>query len=319
MSKRLFKPAWWLPGPHLQTLWPTLCRKNIRNLELERERLELPDGDFVDLDWVGKSGPIVIILHGLEGSVHSPYAQGMLHAIVGQGWRGLFIHFRGCSGEPNRLPRSYHSGETQDLAWVVQAILKREPQIPIAAVGFSLGGNVLLKWLGETGSNNPLAAAVGVSVPFELTKASKHIQRGFSKLYQWHLLRCIRRRLKEKFAYQTLVLPYKSLQNVKTLWELDDIFTAPVHGFSSVDEYYSLSSSRQYLGKICVPTLLVQSKDDPFYSQDLLPNSHELSKQIQLELTTSGGHVGFISGNIPGRSEYWLEKRVPEFFKAYFK
>ena len=151
MSDNQFKPAWWLPNSHLQTLWPPIFRRNIKDLQLERERLELPDGDFIDLDWVSrqKQGPLVLILHGLEGSIESHYAKGMLQTVTQYGWRGVFMHFRGCSGEPNRLARSYHSGETGDIDYVISLLRDREPNLILAAVGFSLGGNVLLKWLGE--------------------------------------------------------------------------------------------------------------------------------------------------------------------------
>lgn len=317
-KQTMFKPAWWLPGPHLQTLWPTLCRKKQKRLILERERFELPDGDFLDLDWAGDKGPIVIILHGLEGSVRSPYAQGMLQAIVKNEWRGLCMHFRGCSGEPNRLVRSYHSGETRDLATIVKSLTKREPGVPIAAIGFSLGGNVLLKWLGETSDLNPLVAAIAVSVPFELQKASRRIQRGFSKFYQWHLLNCLRRRLRKKFQMQAADLDVSTLARVKTLWEFDEKVTAPLHGFSCAEEYYSRSSSRQFLSKIRVPTLLVQALDDPFMTEDLIPEPEELPEQVKLEVTPAGGHVGFVAGKFPWRSEYWLEHRVPLFLKDYF-
>src|SRR3990167_580396 len=180
MNGNQFKPAWWLPNSHLQTLWPAICRKR-KKLSLQRERFELPDGDFIDLDWLKKdqSGPLVLILHGFEGSVESHYAAGILQTLNRKGWRGVFMHFRGCSGEHNRLPRGYHSGDTHDVRYVIQTIRKREPKTPIAAVGYSLGGNVLLKWLGETGEQNPLKAAIAISVPFELHKAAARIQQGF--------------------------------------------------------------------------------------------------------------------------------------------
>ena len=313
MTQSPFKPAWWLPGPHLQTLWPTFCRRKLKNLELRRERFELPDGDFLDLDWVGEKGPLVLLLHGLEGSVRSPYAEGMLQALLKKGWRGLFIHFRGCSGEPNRLERGYHSGETQDLAAVVAMVKAREPSTLLAAIGYSLGGNVLLKWLGETGENNPLSAACAVSVPFELAKAAQRFQEGFSRLYQWHLLRCLRKSISRKFQQNGPL----NLAAIKTIRDFDEQFTAPLHGFKGADDYYERSSCRQYLAKIKVPTLLLHAQDDPFMTKEVIPKNEELSAQVQLELSLSGGHVGFISGKLPWKSEYWLEQRVPQFLQAY--
>lgn len=313
-----FKPAWWLSNKHLQTLWPTLCRRPIHDIAITRERFELPDGDFVDLDWSGSGhGPIVVLLHGLEGSIDSPYAKGMLHAISRQGWRGVLMHFRCCSGERNRLPRTYHSGETGDINIVVQALSRREPHVPMAAMGFSLGGNVLLKWLGESGQSNVLKAAIAISVPFELDKSVARINQGFSKLYQWHLLRSLYFKMQWKFREQPAPVVIPALSELHTIRDFDKAITAPLHGFTSVEEYYAKSSCRQYLHNIHVPTLLVQAKDDPFMTQDLLPSSNELSSAITLELTDKGGHVGFISGSSPWQVEYWLEKRVPMFLKKY--
>src|SRR5579872_2452320 len=313
-DKLSFKPAWWLPGPHLQTLWPTLCRRELKNIVLKRERFELDDGDFIDLDWTEKKeGPIVLILHGLEGSVNSPYAKGMLHAIQQQGWRGVFMHFRGCSGEMNRKARSYHSGDTKDVANIVHVLLAREKCHHIAAVGFSLGGNVLLKWMGELGMNNPLAAAVAISVPFELSKTATRIQQGFSRVYQEYFMRSLCQKIRNKFEVRPAPIDLPMLEELRSLREFDDKVTAPLHGFVSAEDYYQKSSSRQFLKNITVPTLLLQSKDDPFMTTDLLPDQNELSQHVKLELTEQGGHVGFVTGTLPWRAEYWLEKRVPEF------
>jgi predicted alpha/beta-fold hydrolase len=300
-----FKPAWWLPGPHLQTLWPTLARRAVK-VALTRERIELMDGDFIDLDWSADNrGPIVIILHGLEGSAESPYARGMLRMLTQHGWRGVVMHFRGCSGEPNRLPRAYHSGETEDIAAVIQHLHARAPHTPLIALGFSLGGNVLLKWLGESGAQNPLSAAVAVSVPLDLAGSSKRLQTGFSRVYQWHLLKSLRGKMREK--------NFSDLTKLRTIEEFDDKFTAPMHGFASAAEYYFKSSSRQFLKKISVPTLLIQSKDDPFLTPEMLPDLSELSASVTLEVTERGGHVGFVEGNLPWRPQYWLERRIREF------
>lgn len=315
----MFKPAWWLRNSHLQTIWPTICRSDIKTLPLERERLELPDGDFLDLDWSGKKmpGPIVMILHGFEGSIDSHYSKGMLQTINQRGWRGVFMHFRGCSGEPNRLPRGYHSGDTKDVDFVVKTLLEREPNIEMAAIGYSLGGNVLLKWLGETGDKNPLKAATAISVPFDLHKALGRIEHGFSRVYQWYLVRGARERLLQKFEKVPAPIDISALSAVDGIQDLDGKYTVPMHGFSSVEEYYTTSSSRHYLHSIKVPTLLIQAKDDPFMSADIIPEQYELSPQITLEVTDTGGHVGFVSGKLPWRPHYWLEERVPEFLKKH--
>lgn len=321
MSNNSFKPAWWLPNSHLQTLWPALCRRSVK-IPTERERLELPDGDFIDLDWVKSkdtSKPLIIVLHGLEGNIESHYARGMLRAISEKGLRGVFMHFRGCSGEPNRLSRNYHSGDTGDLSYVVKELIRREPGITLGAIGFSLGGNVLLKWLGETGKQNPLHVAIAISVPFELHKAAKRIQKGFSKFYQWYFIKCLRMRLAQKFNSVPAPLDPKIIYQVSNIIEFDDKVTAPLHGFEGVDEYYTTASSRQYLHDICVPTLILHAKDDPFMSEDSIPESDELSPQIKLEVTETGGHVGFVTGKYPWRPEYWLEKRVSEFLQEYMR
>lgn len=323
MGSNPFKPAWWLTNSHLQTIWPTLCQtcsKTIQ-IQLERERIELPDGDFIDLDWVGKDkeGPIVLILHGFEGSIESPYAKRMLQKIANQGWRGAFMHFRGCSGEPNRLARGYHSGETADVSCVLKYLLKREPNANIAAIGYSLGGNVLLKWLGETGKKNPLKAAIAISVPFDLHKASKRIQRGFSRFYQWYFLKCIRERLNRKFKAIPPPIDPGLLTTAQSFVDFDNRYTAPLHGFTNVDEYYSVSSCRQYLRDICTPTLIVHAKDDPFMTEDVVPSADELSPYVTLELSETGGHVGFVGGSVPWRPQYWLEERVPDFLREFLK
>jgi predicted alpha/beta-fold hydrolase len=318
MTGKTFEPAWWLLNSHLQTLWPSLFRRPIKQLELKRERFELPDGDFVDLDWsTRKEGPIVLILHGFEGSIKSLYAQGMLQAIHQRGWRGVLMHFRSCSGERNRLPRIYHSGETSDVDTVVTALKCREPTTPIAAIGFSLGGNVLLKWLGETKQHNPLTAAVAVSVPFELQKAATRLNKGFSKVYQWHLLHSVRNKIKDKFQHMPVPFPLPSLSTIHSLQDFDDKITAPLHGFIDANDYYLKSSSRPFLNSIYIPTLLLQAKDDPFMTLDLLPEKQELSDHVTMELTEKGGHVGFVSGKFPWQSEYWLEKRIPAYLSRY--
>ena len=314
--KTSFKPAWWLPNSHLQTLWSTLCRSPIKNLPLINERIELPDGDFIDLNWMGSgNGPIVLLLHGFEGSIESHYAKGMLQVMHRQGWRGVFMHFRGCSGEPNRLARCYHSGDTADVAMIIEKIREREPSTPLAAIGFSLGGNVLLKWLGETSEQNPLSAAIAVSVPFELHKTTQRIRQGFSRVYERHMVKCVYERLSVKFNGLSDAIKLPPFSEIHSLEEFDEKVTAPLHGFMSANDYYAKSSSRQYLHAIRVPTLVLQAKDDPFMTADMIPHSSELSSAVQLELTEEGGHVGFVGGDYPWNAQYWLEQRIPAFLK----
>jgi hypothetical protein len=312
-----FRPAWWLPGPHLQTLYPTLFRPRAYPA-LQRERLELADGDFIDLDWSGDDNrPVVLVLHGLEGSLQSHYAGGILRALTACGYRAVLMYFRGCSGEPNRLARSYHSGETGDLASVVQHIRDRQPSTPLAAIGYSLGGNVLLKWLGETGNRNALATAIAVSVPFDLDQAARKLECGLSRIYQRHLLQKLRRSVTAKAGKVTPPLPPGQLVELKTFRQFDDAITAPLHGFHGVDDYYSRSSSHGYLRDVATPTLIIQAQDDPFLPATAIPDETMLSPATTLELARAGGHVGFIAGNIPLRPRYWLETRICRHLRAY--
>ncbi len=308
-----FEAAWWCPGPHGQTLWAPLFRLRPR-IRSRRERLELPDGDFIDLDWGGRAGaPIVIILHGLEGGSRSHYARGMFAALEQHGMRPVVMHFRGCSGEPNRLARGYHSGETSDLAFLVQTLRLREPGTPLAAIGYSLGGNVLVKWLGETGATAGLYAAAAVSVPFMLQDSAQRLNRGFARTYRHYLLASLRRSLRRKFRGMTPPFCAASAAAARSFQVFDEAVTAPMHGFSSAEHYYSSSSSRPYLRHIAVPTLVVHAADDPFLSHSAIPAANELSPQVIFELFPHGGHVGFIDGGWPWRPHFWLENRIPRF------
>ena len=310
-----FRPAWWLPGPHLQTLWAALFRRRGKPI-LERERVVLPDGDFLDLDWNGhRSGnaPLVLLLHGLEGSSESPYAWGLLAAFRRRGWPAAVMHFRGCGGEPNRLARFYHSGETGDLAWVVGALRRRFPDRPLFAAGVSLGGNVLLKWLGELGPEAPLAGAAAVSVPFDLGRCADWIERGFSKVYRRHLVREMHRKILLKFgAWNESPIDLSKLSRWRTFREFDENVTAPLHGFTGAEDYYRRASSGPFVARIRTPTLIVQAKNDPFVPGSVLP---PVSPSVRLEASACGGHAGFVAGAVPGRPRYWLEDRIPAFFE----
>ncbi len=314
---RGFKPAWWLPSPHLQTLWPVVARRKPR-IPLRRERWELPDGDFLDLDWIAEgAGPIVVVLHGLEGSVNSHYARGMLNAIRDHGWRGVVMHFRGCSGEPNRLSRGYHSGETSDLNAFVQKLLLDYPDTPVAVVGYSLGGNVLLKWLGEGNGPRPIRCGVAISVPFLLGRTADRLERGLSRVYQWWLLRSMRASATRKARLGLTPFDPVELGRIRTFRSFDDRVTAPLHGFDGVDDYYARSSSRQYLSAIRTPTLIIHALDDPFMFPDVVPGPEELSPAVELQVSAGGGHVGFVQGTLPWKPRHWLETRIPQYLSRH--
>lgn len=317
-----FKPAWWLWSSHSQTIYPSLLRRIKSPIDL-MERIELPDGDFIDLAWavngLGSDTPLLILLHGLGGSMDSNYAAGLMQAFNRCGWRALLMHFRGASKEPNRLLRAYHSGDTQDLNYLLQLLAEREPRTKKAAVGFSLGGNVLLKWLGEQGQQSLLQAAVAVSVPFQLGLVADRINRGFSRVYQRYLLDRLRQIFERKMANYTEVEMPKVLQDLhkwQCFWTFDEHVTAPLHGFPHVHAYYRESSSRAYLAKISTPTLIIHALDDPFMTPEVVPAADELSKEVVLELSQKGGHVGFISGQLPGKPIYWLEQRIPDYLNC---
>jgi predicted alpha/beta-fold hydrolase len=300
-----FKPHWLLRSPHLQTLWPVLARR--KPPAGRRERFELPDGDFLDLLWFDGEGPLVIVMHGLEGSIESHYAAAMMHSLRQHGFTGLFMHFRGCSGEPNRLDRAYHSGETADFMAVLEHAVAMSGKPLHAAIGYSLGGNVLLKWLGETGESAPLERAVAVSVPFRLEAAGQRLEQGFSRLYQNHLMKKMRNGYKARFEMRPSPLDV-DVESLRTFWQFDDQVTAPLHGFAGADDYYRRCSSRQFLKSIARPTLILHAEDDPFMFPETVPGEEELSPQVTLELSRHGGHVGFIGGSLlPTR---WLEQRI---------
>ncbi len=313
LGRKPFKPAWWLRNPHLQTVYARYLGRR-RSIKTRKEIFDLADGDFLDLRWAGGDvGPIILILHGLEGSVESHYAKGMLRAAAKQGWRGVLAHFRTCGEDPSRLPRAYHSGDTQDFAELVRSLKASEPNTPIIAVGYSMGASVLLKWLGETADENLLDAAVAVSVPFELEKVTENIGSVLSGKYEQYFLKPLKRKIIDIVKRHDLPFSLEEVFALKTLREYDDLITAPLHGFDSAQDYYDQCSSRHNLNKISVPTLIIHSKDDPFMTHDIVPTMDEVSLNVDLEIYDRGGHVGFVSGWNPLRPKYWLEHRIPHF------
>lgn len=317
-----FIPAWWLKSPHLQTIWGSMLR-TAPPVKTRRERLELPGNDFLDLDWLDvpfedPTRPIILILHGLGGNIDSHYAKAILQAIGDFGWYAVFMHYRGCSGDANRQFVSYHSGFTDDVDFVASVLKSRFPHNPLAAVGYSLGGSILLNWLGKTGSNNPLTTAIAISVPFELGKAANRMLNGVSRLYQWHMLRNLRQHISNKFEKLESPIDLNKLDQLKTFWEFDTFVTAPLHGFKNAEDYYEKASCRKQLKNIAKPTLIIHAEDDPFMPPEVIPIETELATDTLLELSKMGGHVGFIAGNIPGSAEYWLEGRIIDHFLNFF-
>lgn len=302
-----FLPPAYLHGGHRQTLLARFLPRDIVLNRLHFESFALSDGDVLECVWSGPAtGPIALILHGLAGSFASPYVKGMMHVLNQVGFRTVLMHFRGCGQMPNRLDRLYHGGDTGDMAEVVAKLQKREG-VDIVAVGFSLGANALLKWLGECGRQCPLRAAVAISVPFDLGASVDHM----SSVYDQWLLRGLKRQVRRKFKnrpWPKSLLPYRSARNLRAF---DDQVTAPLHGFKDANDYYTQSSSAQYIRSIQTPTMILHAKDDPFVPLSCVPTV--LPDQVQLHLTQTGGHVGFVEQIFPSM-QFWHERQVARFF-----
>ena len=310
-SPRPFKPCWWLKNPHLQTIAATWFK--VPSIEGEQQRVELEDGDFIDLIWYGRSRseqPLILILHGLEGSESSHYVRSAVRSLDNAGYQVVFMYHRGCSAEHNRLSRSYHSGETEDLAAVLNYLEIQNPVGVYAPVGYSLGANVLLKYLGERGEVAQVEKAIAISTPFELHAACKKLNRGWSRIYQNHLLKRLIWRYQNKFKFRPSPLNVVP-QKLTTFLDFDHQITAALNGFDGAIDYYTRSSSRQFISGIRRPCLIVHSVDDPFLPASSIPEDVELPEFVKLERCTHGGHVGFLEGHfMPKR---WLDHRILHF------
>ncbi len=313
-----YRPPWWYRGRHLQTVWGPLLRP-VRPPRVRRERWTTPDGDFLDLDWLeGGSGPLVLVLHGLEGSSRSHYASGILREIADRGWRGAVLNFRSCSGELNRLSRLYHSGETSDLDWVVRTLIDREPDVRLGLIGVSLGGNVALKWLGEHGeaAPGPVAGAVAISTPFDLEACAGILDRGIARvLYTAQFLRTLKAKLSAKAHLFDGRVDLAAAFRARTFAEYDRWVTAPLFGFADERDYWARSSSGRFLPSIRRPCLLINAVNDPFIPEPSLPRATvAASPWLQAIWTLEGGHAGFLCGPWGARS--WAERRALEFLGA---
>lgn len=322
--KSKFKPAWWLKNRHLQTIvprfYPVPC-----DFRVWHNQFDLSDGDFVEISWsrhtndIEPGQPIVLVLHGLEGSIDSFYAKRMMNALYNNKWTSVLMHFRGCGSQTNRKAQTYHSGQTADVAEFITYLKQRFPNNPLYAVGFSLGGNVLAKYVGES-ENSQLEGAVVISAPLDLAICADAIGYGFATVYEKYLVDKLVVSTCKKIDYLQESFPIKldveDVKSIKTLIEFDEKITAPLNGFESGQDYYQKSSGNQFLKSCQTPTLIIHSIDDPFMTKDVIPTVDMLSDSVTLEVSNHGGHVGFLAGNNPFNPEFWAETRTVEFIQS---
>lgn len=319
---QVFNPHPWFKNAHLQTLWSRLAKYQPR-VELFWQELTLPDGDFVDLAWTApratiaaSHAPLLVIFHGLEGSAKSSYADQLMLEAKQQGWHAVVMHFRSCSGRPNRTARAYHSGDTADARFFVQYLAHEFTAKPLYAAGYSLGGNMLVKLLAES-PELPIVAAAAVSAPLALAPSSQRINRGWSRMYRNHLLNSLKQKTLAKLENGVLAnhlnITERCLLSIRDFPNFDNLVTAPLHGFSSASDYYRQCSGLQFLGAIQTPLLIVHAKDDPFTCKASIPDRNALSPQVHYELHQRGGHVGFIEKR-NGNALPWLPPRLFNFF-----
>jgi uncharacterized protein len=315
-----YSAAFWLPGGHLQTIYAATLA-SAPNIDYRRERWELPDGDFVDVDWVETNTtdsitPVVVLFHGLEGSSQSNYAKALMAEVKAKGWRGVVIHFRGCSGEPNRLPRVYYAGDTPEMQLLLSRLRTYAPEAPIYAVGVSLGANALLKWLGESGegAKQIVSKAVAVSAPMDLAASATALDTGLNRiLYTPRFVDSMRPKalnMLERFPelQSNGLLNAEKINAAKTIHDIDSAVTAKLYGAKDVEDYYAKNASKPWLTYIRLPTLILNAKNDPFIPEETLPTTSEVSESVTLEYPETGGHVGF-SGQ-----DNWLPNRLLAFF-----
>lgn len=318
-----FRPASWLRHRHLQTIFPSMPWAYPHWPALRREILDLPDGDVTAIDWVvateelPPTAPLLVILHGLESSAKSSYARMLMGRAEQLGWHCCVMHFRDCGDYSNRLPRRYHAGETNDLRYFLSRLEASGQYGPVAAAGYSLGGNVLLKYLGESADTTPLRAACAVCVPLNLYLCAEALNTGFSRFYQSYLIKRMKQALIRKFNPDTAAFDWREAMAATTFAEFDDVVTAPLHGFSGMTDYYDRASSVNFLSSIERPTLIINARDDPFMTPGVIPEQDQLSDYVTIEASDAGGHVGFIEGGTPWRPKFYLPKRITGFLAPH--
>jgi len=312
----VYRAPRWLPGGHLQTLYPYLLRR-LPGPRYKRVQWNTPDGDFIEVDWLPgpDDAPLVILFHGLEGDSRSHYARALLQALRARGWCGAVAHFRGCSGTPNRLPRAYHSGDHAEINWILRRFADEHPHAARFAVGVSLGGNALLKWLAATRleAANIILAAAAVSAPMDLSATGHILGQGFNRLYTRHFLQTLKPKFLAKLARFPGLYDGAALARARNLYEFDNVVTAPLHGFRDTEDYWTSASSKPDLPSIALPTLILNARNDPFHPGHHLPNASEVSSQVRLDFPEEGGHVGFVSGTFPGNLD-WMPARLLAYF-----
>lgn len=318
MTSRDYAAPRWLAGAHAQTIYPALRRPPA--VAFRRERVNTPDGDFVDFDWQDANGatpgtPTVVLFHGLEGNSSSHYARTLMRHLQVIGWRGVVPHFRGCSGELNRLPRAYHSGDYAEIGWMLAAVRARLPAAPLYAVGVSLGGSALLNWLGREQERAValLVAAAAVSAPLDLAAAGTAIGQGFNRIYARHFLSTLVPKALAMAQRFPGTLDAAAVRRATSMHTFDDVVTAPLHGFEGAHDYWRRASSKPWLGGIAVPTLVLNAKNDPFIPASSLPGPESVSRAVMLEQPAHGGHAGFAMSPFPGSLE-WLPSHLLQFF-----
>jgi predicted alpha/beta-fold hydrolase len=311
-----FRPAWWLPGPHLPTIWGKMVRSR-PPIHDRLERIATPDGDHVTLVRMGKitaGVPHLFILHGLEGKITAKYAHGMLDQARQLGWSGDMLMFRSCDGEVNSARRFYHSGETTDLDLVIRKLIAAHPDIALMMCGVSLGGNVLLKWLGEQGEHVPaqIKRAAAVSVPYDLEAGARLMENGFARVYVRHFLATLVAKTIKKLERYPDLCDLAKLRAARTFFDFDDLLTGPVHGFTGAHDYYQQSSSIHFLDQVRVPTLLMSAWNDPFLPKSVLAAVRLIAtrnEHLFVDFPATGGHVGWVAGQ-PWLQRYFMEERV---------
>lgn len=308
----------WLPGGHLQTIFPATCIAKPK-VAYRRERWQTPDGDFIDIDFVdGKPGqPFVALFHGLEGSSDSHYARALMAHLASLGWSGAVPHFRGCSGELNQAPRFYHSGDAQEVDWIVRKLVAERKTLAASkfyAVGVSLGGNALLRWLGESQHQAHIVdAACAVSAPLDLAGGGAALSRGINMIYTRVFLQTLKPKCLQKLNQFPGLFDRDAMLGARNLYEFDNIVTAPLHGYRDTDDYWDRASAKHVLTDITLPTLVLNAKNDPFLPAHHLPRT--ASPQVTLDYPKHGGHVGFSAGGLPGQLD-WLPQRLLRFLEG---